>query len=63
MNIYKIVYCIQFPANTKRWNSDGLMLGKRRRRWASITPALVERLVFARIAGKLCDNWNVIYCY
>ena len=35
------------PANTRRWNSAGFMLGQPRRRWAKIGPALGQRLVFA----------------
>ena len=35
------------PANTTRYNNDGLMLGQRRRQWLSIKPAFFQRLVFA----------------
>ena len=38
------------PANTTRWNNDVLMLGQRRRRWASVKTSLFQRVVFA---GKL----------
>ena len=37
----------RLPANTRRWNNDGLMLGQRRRRWPNIKSSLVQRLVFA----------------
>ena len=35
------------PANTTHATSAGPMLDQRRRRWANIGPALVQRLVFA----------------
>ena len=34
------------PGNTCRWTNAGLILGQRRRRWANVDPALVQRLVF-----------------
>ena len=37
------------PANTRRWTNAGLMLGQRRRRWANINPAMVQRLGIAFI--------------
>ena len=40
------------PANTRRWTSAGLMLGQRRRRWASNWPALGQCLVFAVSVDK-----------
>ena len=36
-------------ANMRRWTNTGLMLAQRRRRWASINPELVQRLVFGGI--------------
>ena len=36
-----------YPANTRRSLNTGVMLGMSRRGWASIRPALGERLVFA----------------
>ena len=36
-----------YRANTTRWPNAGLMLAQRRRRWANISPALVQRVVFA----------------
>ena len=36
-----------FPANTTRWSNVGLMLAQRRRRWASISPALDQRVLLA----------------
>ena len=38
--------CSEFPANTRRWSNAGLMLAHRLRRWANISPALGQRLVF-----------------
>ena len=38
---------VNIPADRSRWPNAGLMLGQRRRRWASISPALGRRLVFA----------------
>ena len=35
------------PADTRRWTNVGLMLVQRRRRWASLKPALVQCLVFS----------------
>ena len=39
-------YRFHTPANTTLLTNAGLMLGQRRRRWANINPALVQRLVF-----------------
>ena len=36
-------------SHTKCWANAGLLLGQRRRRWPSNKPALVQRLVFARV--------------
>ena len=36
-------------SNTTRLPNTGLMLGKRRTRWANISPALGERIVFDRL--------------
>ena len=33
-------------ANTRRLAKAGLVLAQRRRRWANINPALVQRIVF-----------------
>ena len=35
------------PANTRRWPNVGLMLARRRRRWANLSPTLDQRLEFA----------------
>ena len=35
------------PENTTRWNTDVLMLGQRRRRWANIKTSLFQSVVFA----------------
>ena len=35
------------PDNTRRWPNVGLMLGQRRRRWASVSPTLGQCFVFA----------------
>ena len=50
-----------FPANTRRWTSAGVMLAQRLRRWANITSALVQRLVFAgfHVSGDNHDNTMV----
>ena len=39
----------RIPTNTIRWPNAGLMLAQRRRRWANISPALGQRVVFAGI--------------
>ena len=36
----------EWAANGRRWTNAALMLAQRRRRWASIKPALVQHLVF-----------------
>ena len=40
------------PANTDRWTSADLMLGQRCIRWANISPALGQRLVFDRLHDR-----------
>ena len=39
-------------ANTRRWPNVGLMLGQRRRRWASISPTVGQRIVFAGLSNN-----------
>ena len=39
-------FSIQHPANTMCWPNVGLMLAQRRRRWASVSSTLGQRLVF-----------------
>ena len=46
-----------YPANTGNWNSVGLMLGQRRRRWPNIKTTLVQRIVFSWDAGECTDWW------
>ena len=40
---YGVTVCLRgrFPANTKHWTHVGLMLCRRRRRWANVNPTLV----------------------
>ena len=38
---------IGYPENTRHWSNAGLMLGRRRRRWANMNPTLVQCLAFA----------------
>ena len=59
-----ILHCVMLtiastnPANTTRWNTDVLMLGQRRRRWANIKTALFQRVVFA---GKASRTSSIYY--
>ena len=48
-NVCDIVhnYSRENPANTRHKSDDGFMLVQRRRRWASLKPALRQCLVFA----------------
>ena len=41
------VACQHSQKNTRRWPNAGPILAHRLRRWSSIKPALVQRLVFA----------------
>ena len=36
---------LQLPANTTRWRNAGMMFAQRRRRWANISPALLQHVV------------------
>ena len=49
------------PTNNRRSTSAGLMLGQRRRRWPSIEPALIQRLVF--VEGSVCPyiSGDIVY--
>ena len=47
---------LHIPANTTRWPNAGLMLAQRRRRWANISPALGQRVVFAGINSSWDDH-------
>ena len=42
-----------YPANTTRWNNDGLMLDHRLRRWPNLKTFLFQRVVIAGI-GPIC---------
>ena len=44
-------------SNTTRWLNAGLMLAHRLRRWANISPALDQRVVFV---GKLNKNIRIL---
>ena len=52
-------------ANTRRWTSDGFMLGQHRRRWAKTGPALGQRLVFAGSVDRphLCFAHQGVWRY
>ena len=39
------VYVPACPANKRRLNNGGLMLGQRRRRWTNSKPAVIQRTV------------------
>ena len=51
-NERKHFFIFSNPADTRRWNNVGWMLGQRRRRWANIQPTLFQRLVPAGKAYK-----------
>ena len=44
-------------ANTIHWANAGLMLGHRRRQWASISPALAQCIVLAGVCGGK-NSWH-----
>ena len=44
-HIFVAILGLRSPANTRRWSEAGLMLVQRRRRWSSIKPASLQRLV------------------
>ena len=50
------LYRADCPANAVLWTNDGLMLAKRRRRWASINPLLVQCSAFAGWLSKSRTN-------
>ena len=43
-------------AKTTRYPNIGLMVAQRHRRWANISPALVERLVFDHLHDRKCPT-------
>ena len=45
--VYNIITGFTNPANTTCWPDAGLIMTQRRRRWASISPALDQRVVLA----------------
>ena len=53
----KIITSSRTTASTRYWTNAGLMLGQQRRHWASISPALVQCLVFA---GTACLKRSLI---
>ena len=48
------------PANTTRWPNAGLMLAHCLRRWANISPALGQRIVFAAIWPHK-PRWKILF--
>ena len=50
-----------FPANMRCWPNVGLLLGKRRIRWANSKPTLDQRPIFAGLAFDALGLCTYIY--
>ena len=57
--LHSLPIIVNIPANTTRWPNAGLMLAHRLRRWANISPALGQSVVFAGIQlGIDRQSWS-----
>ena len=54
--IYVAFFQSNYPASTRHWDSVGLMLGQRRRRWANIKPTLSQCIVLAGYQATISEG-------